>query len=84
METPTPMSPDPVELPAIAVGGIVGVRIGVDPEGERREEAEAIMVMTVPVMIAIPAMIAVMIMIMFLTHPHSSHVVLHEPARGRI
>jgi hypothetical protein len=71
------MTPDSVELPAIAVGGIVVVGIGIDTEGERREEAEAVMIVPVSIMTAIP----VMIMIPF--RPHASHIVVRDPARGR-
>jgi hypothetical protein len=75
---------DPVQLPAI-VAGVVNIRIGIVPEGECRKEPEAIMI---AVAVAIPAPVKVVamitVMIVHLSHPHVSHVVVHEPARGGI
>jgi hypothetical protein len=68
------MGPNPADLEA-AVTRIVAIRIGIQPESEYREEAEAIMIATVPVMIAIPVTIS---------HPHSSHLVLLESTRRKI
>jgi hypothetical protein len=78
------MGPDSVELPAVA-GGIVDIRIGVDAEGKCREEAEAVMIVTIPVMIVTVSVVIVTVSVVItIPHSHSSHVVLREPARRRI
>jgi hypothetical protein len=51
------------------IAGVIDI-IGVEPEGKGREEAEAIMI--------------AMVSITILSHPHSTHVVIREPAGGEI
>ena len=58
-----------MEFPAVAVGGIVDIRIS-------REEAEVTVMVSIMIVI-----VMVSIMIAIPSHPHSSHVVLREPAR---